>query len=83
MVGLKNCDADLSYILDELFNMYLKEYCFPDCWTVSLVVHVCKNTQKRSTAKHYRPVIFLSLAYKVFENLVNNRAADQLEISFS
>ena len=31
MVVLKNCEAELSYILAELFNMCLKESCFPDC----------------------------------------------------
>ena len=28
---LKNCESELSYILAELFNMSLKEPCFPDC----------------------------------------------------
>ena len=31
VVVLKNCEPELSYILDELFNMCLKESCFPDC----------------------------------------------------
>ena len=30
----KNCEPELSYILAELFNKYLKEYWFPDCWEV-------------------------------------------------
>ena len=41
VVVLKNCE--LSYILAELFNKCLKEYCFPDCWKVSSVVPVFKN----------------------------------------
>ena len=40
VVALKECESELSYILAELFNMYLKESCFPDCWKVSLVVPV-------------------------------------------
>ena len=40
VVVLKNCEPKLSYILAELFNMRLKESCFPDCWIVSLVVPV-------------------------------------------
>ena len=28
---LKNCEPELSYVLAELFNMCLKESCFPDC----------------------------------------------------
>ena len=38
VVVLKNCEPDLSHILAELFNMCLKESCFPDCCKVSLVV---------------------------------------------
>ena len=34
VVVLKNCESELSYILAELFNMCLKESCFPDCWKV-------------------------------------------------
>ena len=30
VVVLKNCEPKLSYILAELFHMYLKEACFPD-----------------------------------------------------
>ena len=31
VVVLKNCDPELSYILAELINKCLKEYCLPDC----------------------------------------------------
>ena len=31
VVVLKNCELELSYILAELFNKYLKESCFPNC----------------------------------------------------
>ena len=55
-----------SRILAELFNMYLKESCFTNCWKVSLVVPVFKNVGKRSTAKNYCPVN-LSVVNKVFE----------------
>ena len=30
VVVLKNCEPELSYILAELFNICLKESCFPD-----------------------------------------------------
>ena len=43
VVVLKNCETELSYILAELFNMCLRESCFPDCWKVSSVVSVFKN----------------------------------------
>ena len=78
---LKNCEPELSYILAELFNMCLKESCFPDCWKVSSVVPVFKNVGEKSTAKNYRPVSLLSVVSKVFEKLVYNRIVDHLEQS--
>ena len=51
VVVLKNCELELSYILAELFNKFLKESCFPDCCKVSSVVPVFKNFGERSTAK--------------------------------
>ena len=79
VVVLKNCEPELSYILAELFNMCLKESCFPDCWKVSGVVLVFQNVGKSSTAKHHSSVSFLSVVSKVFEKLVNNRIVDHLE----
>ena len=61
VVVLKNCEPELSYILPELFNMCLKESCFPDCWKVSLVVPVFKNVGGRPAAKNYHPVSLLSV----------------------
>ena len=49
---LKNCEPEFSYILAELFNKFLKESCFPDCWKVSSVVPVFKNVGERSTTKN-------------------------------
>ena len=66
VVVLKNCEPGLSYILIELFNMCLKESCFPDCWKVSLVVPVLKNFGGKSTAKNYHPVSLLSVVSEVF-----------------
>ena len=57
VVVLKNFEPELSYILAELFNKRLKEYCFPVCWKVSLVVPVFKNVGERSTAKIYSPIL--------------------------
>ena len=78
VVVLKNYEPERLYILAELFNMCLKESCFPDCWKVSSVVPVFKNVGERSTAKNYRPVSLLSVVSKVFEKLVNNRIVDHL-----
>ena len=40
VVVLKNCEQELPYILAELFNKCLQEFCFPDCWKVSSVAPV-------------------------------------------
>ena len=37
LVVLKNCEPEHSFILAVLFNIYLKESCFPDCHKVSSV----------------------------------------------
>ena len=71
----------LIKILAELFNMCLKESCFPDCWKASWGVPVFKNVGVRSTAKNYHPVSLLSVVGKVFEKLLNNRIVDHLEKS--
>ena len=42
VVVLKNCEPQLSYVLDDLFNMCLQEFVFPDCWNVSSEVPVLK-----------------------------------------
>ena len=80
VVVLNHFGPGLSYILAELFNMCLKESCFPDCWKVSLVVPVFnKNFGERSAAKNYCPVSLLSVVSKVLEKLVNNKIVDHLE----
>ena len=43
MLFMENCDPELSYILVKLFNICLKESCFPDCWKVMSVVPVFEN----------------------------------------
>ena len=67
MVVLKNCGPELSYVLVELFNMCLKEYCSPDCSKVSSVVSIFRNIGEQPTAKNYCPVSLLSVVGKVFE----------------
>ena len=78
VVVLRNCGPELSYIPAELFNMCLKEYCFPDCRKVSSGVPVFNNVGERSAAKSYC-LVSLSVINKAFEKLVNNRLVDQLE----
>ena len=61
VVVLKNCEPELSYIPAKLFNICLKESCFPDCLKVTSVVPVFKNVGERSTPKNYCPVSLLSV----------------------
>ena len=46
MVVLKNCEPQLSYVLDHLFNMCLQEFFIPDCWKALSVVPVLQVYQK-------------------------------------
>ena len=64
VVVLKNCQPELSYTLAELFNICLKESCFPDCLKASSVVPVFQNVGERSTAKNYCPASLLSVVSK-------------------
>ena len=58
--------------------MCLKEFYFPDCWKVSLVVPVFKNAGERSTTKNY-PINLLSVVSEVFKRLLNNGIVDHQE----
>ena len=56
---LKKYEPGLSYTLAGLFNKYLMESFFPNCWKVSSKVPEFKKVGERSTAKNYRPVSLL------------------------
>ena len=58
VVFLKNCELELSYILAELFNKYLKECCFLGCWKVSSVIPVFKNVGKGLLLKTTALLVF-------------------------
>ena len=47
MVVLKNCEPQLSDVLDHLFNMCLQEFYIPDCCKTLSVVHVLQVYQKK------------------------------------
>ena len=63
----------------EIFNMCLKESCFPDCWKVLLVVPVFASVGEMYTAKSYRTLTLLSVVTKVLEILLKNRIVHHLE----
>ena len=80
VVVLKNCEtSEFLYIPAERFNMYLKDFYFPDYGKVSLVVRVFKNVEERFASKNCCLVSLLYVISKVFEKLVNNRIVDHQE----
>ena len=78
-VVLKNCKPKVSYLLAKVFNICLKESCFPDCWKVSSVFPVFRNVGKKCLCKNYRPFNLISVASKIFEKLVTDRLIRHLE----
>ena len=79
VVVLDKCKFELSYILAELFNVNLKQSCFPDCWKVSSVIALVKSLGERFMAKTFCPVSLLSVVINVSEKSVNNRVVDQFK----
>ena len=69
VVVLKNCQPEFSYILAELFNKCLKEFCFPDCWKVSSVVPVFKNVEEGLQLKTTTLLAFFLWLVKSLKNL--------------
>ena len=49
VVVLKNCETQLSYLLDDLFNICLLQFVFPDCWKVSSEVPLLEVYHKKTT----------------------------------
>ena len=47
VVVLKNCEPQLSYLLDDLFNMCQQKFVFPDCWKVSSEVPALEVYHKK------------------------------------
>ena len=78
VVVLQNSQPELSYILAEVFNMRLKESCFPNCLKVSLVVPVFKMLGKGLQPKNTALLVFFSVVIKLFEKFGNNRLVDHL-----
>ena len=75
VVVLKNCEPEYSYILADLFNKCLKEFCFVR--TFHVMVLVFKNVGERSATKNYCHVTLIFVVSKVFEKLVNNKTVDR------
>ena len=67
VVALNNCES-------ELFNMCMKESCFPDWWkSHQWSLYLRMLGKERSIAKTYHPVSLLSLVSKVFDKVCTPR----------
>ena len=76
---LENCEPELSYILAELFNTYLKESCFPDCWRIHQCSVYFRMLGKGLLLKTAAVLVFFLWLVKSLKKLVNNRIVDHLE----
>ena len=57
-------------IVADLFNIGLKESCFPESWKLSSVFFVFKNAGEKCMAKNYRRVCFFTVISKIFGKFV-------------
>ena len=69
VVILKNCEPELSYILAELFNICLKESCFPDRWKISWVILYLRMLGKGLLLKNTTLLVFFLWLVKSMKNL--------------
>ena len=69
VVALKNCKPELSYILTELFNICLRDSCFPDSWKVSSVPLYLRMLDKGLRLKTTSLLVFFLWLVKSLRNL--------------
>lgn len=67
----KNCEPELSFIADCLFNMFLRESLFPYSWKVFSVITVIENV-----IENCGPLSLVSVIGKLFDKLLNNKCID-------
>ena len=72
VVVLKNYEFELSHTLADLFNMFLKEQPFPDCWKVSSVVLVFNMSGRALWLKATILLAFFLLLVRSLKKIVNN-----------
>ena len=68
VVVLKNCEAELLYILAKLFSKCLNESCFPDCWKVSSFLYL-RMLGKGLLLKTTTQLVFFLWLVKSLKNL--------------
>ena len=69
VVVMQKYELERSSTLAELFNLCLRESCFPDSWKVISTVSLLKNVCKKPTAKDYHFVGPVSVVIKGIVNL--------------
>ena len=75
---LKQCAAELSQPLSQLFSLCFQHGTQPSLWKTANVVPIHKK-RSRTAVQNYRPVSLLSVLSKVMEKVVNRRIMTYLE----
>ena len=75
---LKQCAAELSQPLSQLFSLCFQHGTQPSMWKTANVVPIHKK-RSRTAVQNYRPVSLLSVLSKVMEKVVNRRIMTYLE----
>ena len=75
---LKQCAAELSQPLSQLFSLCFQHGTQPSLWKTANVVPIHKK-RSRTAVQNYHPVSLLSVLSKVMEKVVNRRIMTNLE----
>ena len=75
---LKETACSIVPSLTKLFNIVLRNRCFPECWKCANVIPIPKNTSQKSDPAGYRPISLLPVVSKVLEKHIYSVISDHL-----
>lgn len=77
-IFFRNCATALVFPLFTIFNKSMRTGIFPTCWKLAHVIPIYKEGSTHD-AKNYRPISKLSIAAKVFDNIIADELFENFE----
>ena len=77
---VKSAKTELLEPLTYLFNLSIKQRCFPDCWKIATVKPLFKAGDS-SDANNYRPISVLPTFGKLLERIIYNQCNSYLSVN--